>query len=80
MQANAHVRTTLDIGAGIGRDDPNDADVAATARLRNDVIATHVHWRPAPLVVALEYRRIATAYATRTYANHHLNLAFGFEF
>jgi hypothetical protein len=81
LQANVHAHPTLDIGAGLGLDDPNDTDVAASARLKNVAAAAHAHWRPAaPLVFGLEYRRIATSYVTETYANHHVNLAFGFEF
>jgi hypothetical protein len=33
-----------------------------------------------PLVLGVEFRRIATTYSGRTLSNDHLNLAFGFEF
>jgi hypothetical protein len=80
-QLNAPVTPTVSIGAGMGLDDPNDTDVSATSRLKNVARAAHVHWRPSgPLVFGFEYRNIRTHYATGSFVNHHLNLAFGFEF
>lgn len=80
-QLNVHQGQPLTFGVGMGMDDPNDTDLAATARLKNAVTSAHVHWRPAgPLLFGLEYRKMRTTYATRSFTNDHLNLAFGFEF
>ena len=69
-------------GVGCGADDPDDLDLAASARLRNVSCAAHFITHPSgPLVLGLEMRRIVTSYSGgRRFANDHLNLAFGFEF
>lgn len=80
-QLNARPSPAFVFGAGYGVDDPRDADMAATARLKNDAMSVHAEWRPAgPLVFGAEVRRLRTWYETRRYANDHINLAFGFEF
>jgi len=80
-QINVKPVPTMVVGAGFGVDDPHDTDIPASARLKNAVGSAHAQWRPAgPLVFGLEYRRIRTTYVPRTFANDHLNFAFGFEF
>jgi hypothetical protein len=72
-----------ELGAQYGLDDPRDSDLdPATQRLRNETIGGHLHWRPAPLVLGLEYRRIQTRYGAGvgSITAHHLNLALGAEF
>lgn len=70
-------------GGGIGVDDPDDTDVDQfTGRLRNMTWEAHVHWRPAPVLFGLTFRRMTTDYPAgigRRVANH-LNLAAGFAF
>ena len=80
-QLNMRAGSRLTFGAGAGYDDPDDADLGAGARLRNDVSEAHVHWRPSgPLVFGLEFRRIGTEYAIGRLVNDHVNFAMGFEF
>ncbi len=68
-------------GAGCGIDDPNDADLAATARLQNTSCALYLHLRPAgPLLVGFEERRTVTRYTTGSVTNDHLNIGIGFEY
>lgn len=72
-----------ELGAGYGVDDPDDGDLdPATARLQNTMWEIHVIWRPAPLVLGVEYRRLETEYAAPVGAAKasHVNLAVGFEF
>lgn len=72
-----------ELGVSYGIDDPKDADLdPLTQRLRNETIGGHVHWRPAPLVLGLEYRRISTTYGTGVgkLIAGHVNLAIGAEF
>lgn len=70
------------VGAGIGIDAPNAADVATgTERRRNEAQAVHAQWTPVgPLIVGVEWRRIATEYAFGTLRAEHINVAFGFTF
>ena len=79
-QLNARVHATLLAGAGCGIDVADDDD--RPTRRRNDVCAGHLLWRPSePLVVGLEYRRIATEFDPGVTGNaRHLNLSVGFEF
>jgi hypothetical protein len=80
-QVNLKPTQTLIVGAGFGLDDPHDADLAASSRLKNSAASVHAEWRPAgPLVFGAEYRRIRTLYVPRAFTNDHINLAFGFEF
>lgn len=80
-QLNLKPSTRVTVGGGFGFDDPDDTDMSAGARLKNAASEVHVHVRPAgPLVLGLEYRRMATTYSTGKFANDHLNVAAGFEF
>ena len=68
-----------EIGAGCGIDDPDDDD--RPVRLKNVACEGHAIVRPAgPLVVGLEYRHLATTYASGVLKSEHVNLAVGFEF
>lgn len=68
-------------GAGFGMDDPRDADIAATGRLRNAAGALYFVTHPSgPLLISAEVRRIATSYTGKKLINDHFNLGFGFEF
>jgi hypothetical protein len=80
-QANLKPTRRVIVGAGYGFDDPNDDDLATTARLKNTALESHLIVRPAgPLVLSAEWRRLTTTYAARAYSNDHLNLGVGFEF
>lgn len=80
-QLNFRPTAHVTLGGGLGMDDPDDAGLSATARLKNVVSEVHLHLRPAgPVVIGLEARRMATTYANGTLRNTHLNLAVGFEF
>lgn len=71
----------VELGASYGMDDPKDADLdTATQRLKNETIGGHIHWRPAPLVLGLEYRHVTTTYGAGKATLGHLNLAVGAEF
>jgi hypothetical protein len=73
--------TTWTLGAGCGVDDPEDKDLAAGARLKNQACAGQLSWHPdGPLTVAVEYRRLETTYAARSFTNDHINLAVAFGF
>ena len=78
-QLNARVHATLITGAGCGVDVADDDD--RPTRRRNTVCAGHLLWRPSePIVVGLEYRRIATEFDPGVTGNaRHLNLSIGFE-
>jgi hypothetical protein len=70
-----------ELGASYGLDDPKDGDLdQATQRLKNETIGGHVQFRPAPLILGLEYRHIATTYGAGKETAGHLNLAVGAEF
>lgn len=70
-----------ELGTGFGTDDPDDDDLdPATQRLRNRSYEVHVHWKPTPLILGLEYRRLETTYATGTEDADHVNLALGVSF
>ncbi|MEO8139778.1 MAG: hypothetical protein ABI742_09035 [Gemmatimonadota bacterium] len=71
----------VELGASFGIDDPKDADLdITTQRLKNRTIGGHIHWRPAPLVLGIEYRQIETTYGAGTAKLGHVNLAVGAEF
>jgi hypothetical protein len=82
-QVNLKPAAAWEVGGGYGLDDPEDRDLnPLTARLKNTSWEGHMHWRPAPLVVGVEFRRLETTYGATTgrlWVNH-LNLAAGFEF
>lgn len=70
-----------ELGGGYGIDDPKDQDLdPLTARLKNQTVEGHLHWRPSPLVLGLEYRHITTTYGPGKATAGHLNLAMGAEF
>ena len=80
-QLNARRGESLVVGGGCGVDDPEDADLAPTARRRNRACEGHVIVRPGgPLLLGAEWRRIATDYASGRVPNDHVNLAIGFTF
>jgi hypothetical protein len=70
-----------EIGGGYGIDDPKDQDLDnTTARLKNQTVEGHIHWRPSPLILGIEYRHINTTYSAGKATAGHLNLALGAEF
>lgn len=70
-----------ELGGGYGIDDPRDADlITATMRLKNQTFEGHIHWRPSPLILGLEYHHITTTYAPGKATAGHLNLALGAQF
>jgi len=76
-----HPTKEWELGASYGMDDPKDADLdTATQRLKNETIGGHIQWRPAPLVLGLEYRHIKTTYGAGNATAGHVNLAVGAEF
>lgn len=80
-QVNLDASALVRVGAGCGIDEPRQAEVPASGRLRNQSCAGYTIIRPGgPLVVGAEYRRIETRYLSGVVANNHLNLSFGFEF
>jgi hypothetical protein len=83
-QLNLRPVSQLQLGAGCGADDPDDFQVqtlGVNARYRNASCAVYSIVRPAgPVFVGAEVRRLDTRYQVRTFRNHHLNLALGFEF
>lgn len=80
-QLDVEVHSLLRVAAGCGVDAAKEVDVPAGGRLRNTACAGSATLHPAgPLFVGAEIRRLATRYANGTIANHHLNLAAGFEF
>jgi hypothetical protein len=82
-QLNVRPAGAWEIGAGVGLDDPNDADlVPASQRLRNIAVEGHTSWRRAPIVLGAEVRLLRTRYGPGlgTVKAAHFNLAAGFEF
>ena len=82
-QLNVRPAGAWEIGAGVGLDDPNDADlVPASQRLRNLAVEGHTSWRRAPIVLGAEVRLLRTRYGPGlgTVKAAHFNLAAGFEF
>jgi len=80
-QLNVRPSTRVTFGAGYGFDDPDDAELPASGRLKNATGETHLILRPAgPLVFSLEWRRTTTTYTARSWTNDHINLGAGFEF
>jgi hypothetical protein len=81
--AQVMVKTTptLSLGGGCGLDDPEDKDLPASGRLKNQACAGMLAWHPdGPLTVGLEYRRLQTTYAAGTLVNDHVNAGIGFAF
>lgn len=88
-QLNLIPTPEVEIGGGVGLDDPNDddfdpADYTTTfGRTENRTFEGHIHWRPFPLVFGIEFRRMETTWgsaALGTLINNHINVAAGFEF
>jgi hypothetical protein len=81
-QINLHTMSNMwSGGAGCGVDAPREQDLDAAARRRNTTCALYAIARPGgPVFVGAEARRMETKYLTRSFQNHHFNLAFGFEF
>ena len=82
-QLNLRPVPAWELGAGVGLDDPDDADLdPAGQRLRNLAHEGHTSWRRAPIVLGAEVRLLRTRYGTGggTVRATHLNLAAGFEF
>jgi hypothetical protein len=80
-QLNLRLVRHFMFGGGCGLDDPNDADIPATGRLRNFVCEGHAEWRPpGPIVFGFEYRHFSTRYQGGDFSASHLNLAAGYRF
>jgi hypothetical protein len=80
-QLNLRASPLWMLGGGCGIDDPDDADVLATGRLKNLVCEGHFEWRPrGPLVFGLAFRRLKTTYQAGDFSVNHVNLAAGFRF
>jgi hypothetical protein len=81
LQVNARAASGITVGSGCGFSDPEDEDLpAATGRMENGICEGHLIWRPGPVLVGFEYRRIKTTYSSGAHTNNHLNLAVGFVF
>jgi hypothetical protein len=82
-QLNLLPAPDVEIGGGFGFDDPDNRDIdLVTARLLNVSYEGHLHVKPGPLVLALEFRRVETTYGPlrgKLFVNH-LNIATGFHF
>lgn len=64
-QLNLRPTFSWEFGGGVGMDDPDDADLPLTGRLKNMIYEGHLHWRPGGgLIVGTAFRRIETTYAT----------------
>jgi hypothetical protein len=82
-QINFLPRPEMEIGGGYGFDDPDNRDLdPVTARLKNVTWEGHLHLKPGPLILAVEFRRIETTYGPLrgTLLVNHFNLAMGFRF
>jgi hypothetical protein len=80
-QVSLKPSTRIEIGGGYGFDDPDDAQLAASARRKNVHTTAHLHLRPVgPIVLGFEYRKLQTTYAAGPLTNDHFNVAFGFVF
>ena len=83
-QLSLHPNQSLEIGGGYGIDDPENGDLdMTTGRSKNVSFELHCHLHVAPLLFAVEYRRLETTYTDTTYdlqTANHVNVALGFEF
>lgn len=81
-QLNLRPNLRWQFGLGYGYDEPELADVpVVTGRLRNEVQSLSAQWTPTgPIIVGLEWRKLATTYATGVRNADHINLALGFTF
>jgi hypothetical protein len=81
VQLNVNPSNIWGFGAGCGVDDPDDSDLAATARLRNVSCGGHFTTHPSgPLLLSVEARRLITTYVSGKFRVDHINIGFGFEF
>jgi hypothetical protein len=72
---------TWELGGGWGMDDPDDADLPATGRLRNMTIEGHLTLRPGGgFFVGGEVRRITTTYQAGDLEAWHINVYSGVAF
>jgi hypothetical protein len=71
---------SVSLAGGWGMDDPDDDDLDAAGRLRNETTMGALHWTPAPFVTALELRRLTTTYRTGERSAVHVNLGLGLAF
>ncbi len=75
---------SVELGLGAGQDNPRDADLSGpTSRSRNRVWSVNATWRPTPVILGIELRRLATSFGVPgsvTATNNHLNLSAGIEF
>jgi hypothetical protein len=83
-QLNFTPHPAVEIGAGFGFDDPDESDLdVSTARLMNVAWEGHLHLKPAPVLLALEFRRVETTYGVlrggKLFVNH-FNVGAGFRF
>jgi hypothetical protein len=82
-QLNIMPLPEVELGGGFGFDDPDDRDLLlASARLKNLMIEGHLHLKPGPLLLAVEFRRVETTYDAplgKLFVNH-INVATGFRF
>jgi hypothetical protein len=70
----------VELGAGCGIGDPRDRNLPAQ-RLKNIGCEAHTIVRPGgPVIAGLAYRTQRTSFPEGSARNHHVNLAFGFEF
>lgn len=73
-----HLRPTLSTGVGCGTDVVNLED--RPDRQRNTSCAANMAWHPTqPVLFGIEYRTLATRYASGTRRGSHVNLTAGFE-
>ena len=80
-QLNVRPSFAWEIGAGYGMDDPDDADLPVTARLKNTIMEGHLHWRPGGgLVIGAAFRRLTTSYSTGDLSNNSINVFSGVAF
>lgn len=83
-QLNVFPLPGIEVGGGYGLDDPTHGDIDPVTGLTYNVTwEIHGHLHVAPLVVALEYRRLETIYADALYelqTANHVNFALGFQF
>jgi hypothetical protein len=81
-QLNLRPSMRWEVGGGVGIDDPDDADLGDSSRLRNVAVEGHLTWRRLPAVVGIEVRHLRTRY--RAPLDHlsatQVNLGTGFQF
>jgi hypothetical protein len=81
LQADVRPDATWEFGGGFGIDHPVAGDLAAGGRERNVTWAGHLLCHPGGgVLLGAEFRRIETAYASRTLAVTNLNTYAGLSF